>query len=344
MSTARGIFETFANKSSDDKKSTPSSESPFAVAEKESPSPAALNGATASPFSAPAPEAPAPEAASEPAPKKTTPFAIVGDENSSEEPKAPARIPERRRQEEPSPFHVSEPQGFGFEAPPQAPQASPFGIAPQQAQAPSPQHHAPQPSPFSVESTHAPAQIAAPASAQPSQAPSPFGGWPQAHATPRQEAPQQQEARIVAPPQQQYQPTPAPAPLAPQYAAAPQPQQHSSDDSSPDSSFSIKQLELRAIFGVDREMTHEEIVQRSRSLPGIRQVAKVNDSDISAVDSLKKVIENLGFGNGSLKLYSGSVPIEFIREGKTLLAVQTDGGFAPGVRETLMLVARELSR
>ena len=27
-----------------------------------------------------------------------------------------------------------------------------------------------------------------------------------------------------------------------------------------------------------------------------------------------------------------------------MLAVQTDGGFAPGVRETLMLVARELGR
>jgi hypothetical protein len=45
-----------------------------------------------------------------------------------------------------------------------------------------------------------------------------------------------------------------------------------------------------------------------------------------------------------LKLYAGSVPLEFIREGPVLLAVQTDGGFAPGVRETLMIVARELGR
>jgi hypothetical protein len=36
--------------------------------------------------------------------------------------------------------------------------------------------------------------------------------------------------------------------------------------------------------------------------------------------------------------------LEFIREGSVLLAVQTDGGFAPGVRETLMIVARELDR
>jgi hypothetical protein len=91
-------------------------------------------------------------------------------------------------------------------------------------------------------------------------------------------------------------------------------------------------------------MKHDEILQRARSLPGIRQIARVGESDIAAVDALKTVISNLGFGSGSLKLYSGSVPIEFIREGKTLLAVQTDGGFAPGVRETLMLVARELGR
>ena len=36
--------------------------------------------------------------------------------------------------------------------------------------------------------------------------------------------------------------------------------------------------------------------------------------------------------------------MEFIREGSVMLAVRTDGGFAPGVRETLMLVARELGR
>jgi hypothetical protein len=36
--------------------------------------------------------------------------------------------------------------------------------------------------------------------------------------------------------------------------------------------------------------------------------------------------------------------LEFIREGSVMLAVQTDGGFAPGVRETLMIIARELGR
>lgn len=150
-------------------------------------------------------------------------------------------------------------------------------------------------------------------------------------------------------PQQPQPAPPAPEPFvqAPAPQPAPAPQSSSGDDSNSDSysdSYSIKQLELRAIFGVDREMKHDEIIQRARSLPGIRQIARVSDSDIAAVDALKTVISNLGFGTGALKLYSGSVPIEFIREGKTLLAVQTDGGFAPGVRETLMLVARELSR
>jgi len=109
-------------------------------------------------------------------------------------------------------------------------------------------------------------------------------------------------------------------------------------------SFSIRQLELRAIFGVDREMSPDEIMQRARSLPGIRHIARVAASDIAAVDALKQVVSNLGFGAGGLKLYAGSVPIEFIRESGVMLAIQTDGGFAPGVRETLMIVARELSR
>ena len=127
------------------------------------------------------------------------------------------------------------------------------------------------------------------------------------------------------------------------YEAAPTADPASGDCHLSDS-FPIKQLELRAIFGVDHEMTDEEILRRCRSLPGIRHLSLVGDDDIAAVDALKQVITNLGFGGGALKLLSGSGAIEFIREGRTLLAVQTDGGFAPGVRETLIIVTRELSR
>ena len=115
-------------------------------------------------------------------------------------------------------------------------------------------------------------------------------------------------------------------------------------DSSQSDSFSIRQLELRAIFGVDREMSPDEILQRSRALPGMRNIARVSPQDMTTIEALKQLLPNLGFGTGALKLYSGSVPLEFIREGPVLLAVQTDGGFAPGVRETLMIVARELGR
>jgi hypothetical protein len=106
----------------------------------------------------------------------------------------------------------------------------------------------------------------------------------------------------------------------------------------------IRQLELRAIFGVDRELNADEILQRARSLPGIRHLARVPAADASVVDSFRRVVANLGFGSGQVKLYSGSVSIDFIREGSVLFAVQTDGGYAPGVRETLIIVARELGR
>ena len=62
------------------------------------------------------------------------------------------------------------------------------------------------------------------------------------------------------------------------------------------------------------------------------------------VNSTSSVIAGLGFGVGQVKLYCGSVPIDFIRENNVILAVQNDGSFAPGVRETLMIVARELGR
>jgi hypothetical protein len=220
------------------------------------------------------------------------------------------RLPDRRKPAE-TPFQIAEPQGFGFEAAPQVARANPFELAP-------PSQPSAPPSPFTVE--QAPA---APASYQAHV--SPYGGWAQ------------NEAAAQVPATFAPQPFSQPQAPAPQYPLPPAGQSDSD-------SFQIKQLELRAIFGVDREMSKDEIIQRARSLPGVRQIAMVSASDIAAVDALKQVINNLGFGNGALKLYSGSVPIEFIREGHTLLAVQTDGGFAPGVRETLMLVARELSR
>jgi hypothetical protein len=289
MSTQRGIFETFPNQ-------TPPS-SPFAVV------PESPRTAAPSPFAV----------ASPPQSKKESPFAVV-DEGGSQDDLKTIRLPERRKASD-TPFHISEPQGFGFEAAPQALKATLLEPA---QQAPAPQQAAP-PSPFTM--------------GQPSAAPqppahSPFGGWPQAVVSPV-------HAPVAGQPPA---PTPAPTPAFTPQSSPP------GGESSTSDSYSIKQLELRAIFGVDREMSREEIVQRSRSLPGIRQIALVSESDIAAVDALKQVIFNLGFGSSPIKLYSGSVPIEFIREGKTLLAVQTDGGFAPGVRETLMLVARELSR
>jgi hypothetical protein len=241
-------------------------------------------------------------------PQKASPFTVVATNDTPNDLRA-TRLPERRKPSE-SPFDMAEPQAFGFEAsaPPQKPaQASPFTIE-QPAPAPAPVAvQAPAPAPVAFE-VPAPAPVAFQAPA-PAPAPAAFQA-------------------------------PAPAPFS-----QPQAQPASVAGASFTSdSFQIKQLELRAIFGVDREMSKEEIIQRSRSLPGVRQIAQVSDSDIAAVDALKHVIANLGFGSAPLKLYSGSVPIDFIREGNALLAVQTDGGYAPGVRETLMIVARELSR
>jgi hypothetical protein len=192
-------------------------------------------------------------------------------------------------------------------------------VQPQQQQ---PQVQQPQPQPAAFpNSAFAPAQ---PAPTQPIYSPPPQ----------QQPAPAAAAYTPAPPPPQQ------PQPQQPQFAPAPpaRPAEYEHESSS------IRQLELRAIFGVDREMSPDEILQRTRSLPGIRHIARVSLQDVTTVDAMKQVISNLGFGGGGLKLYAGAVPIEFIREGSVLLAVQTDGGFAPGVRETLMIVGRELSR
>jgi len=319
MNTNRGIFESFPNQPGTRQ------DSPFAVVPEAPPAPAA-----ASPFTAVA--------------RQDSPFMVVDDaaEPRTMEPNRPARLPERRKID--SPFQAVEPpESFGFEAAPQAYSAAPFETPPAPAAA--------VPSPFS-----APAQAVAvsPFSTEPLRAASPttqaalatFGNWqepqvavPQAfaHPTPAVFA----AAPAAAPPQAVQLPSAFSTP-APQ-AALVVPTPVASDEIHSDS-FSIRQLELRAIFGVDREMNPEEILQRSRALPGMRNIARVSPQDMNTVESLKNLLPNLGFGSGGLKLYSGSVPLEFVREGPVMLAAQTDGGFAPGVRETLMIVARELGR
>lgn len=317
MSTNRGIFESFPNQPA----SRP--DSPFAVVHEPEP-------AAASPFTAVA--------------RQESPFTVVDDASPAGpvEPGRPARVPERRKSE--SPFQVAEPtEGFGFEAPAKA-YASPFEVAPAAAAAPASPFSAPvqQPaaSPFAVE---APPHVASPSTQAAIAA---FSNWQE---TPAAQAPAPAAFAQAAP--AAFVPAPAPAAQVPT-AFAPAPQAHApapvsapaASDESQSDSFSIRQLELRAIFGVDREMNPEEILQRSRALPGMRNIARVNPQDMGTIDGLKSLLPNLGFGSGGLKLYSGSVPLEFIREGPVMLAVQTDGGFAPGVRETLMLVARELGR
>ncbi|MES2919992.1 MAG: hypothetical protein V4819_00495 [Verrucomicrobiota bacterium] len=250
-----------------------------------------------------------------------SPFTVVDQASVPRpvEPGRPARVPERRKPE--SPFQIAEPaDGFGFDAPAKAFEAAPaagtpFPASPQQTFA----------SPFSVEPQRGPspvtqAAIAAVVNWQESPAAAPVSAT----------VPQLTPAAFAA----------APVPTA----LAPVPQAAGAVNESNSDSFSIRQLELRAIFGVDRELNSEEILQRSRALPGLRQVVRVGSQDMVAVEALKQLLPNLGLGGGVLKLHSESGPLEFIREGAVMLAVQTDGGFAPGVRETLMLVARELDR
>jgi hypothetical protein len=304
MSNPRGIFDSYPGQSP--------APSPFAVVPDsvpQSPFAVAPESAPASPFAA-AYDAPAASPFA-PVTRTDSPFAAADDSAAHRplEPGKPARIPEKRKTE--SPFQmVDAKEGFGLEP-----------AAPAQQFAPSPFEMAPASSPFAAAPVQSTAVPASPFAFEAAPAPAPAAtAWQQPAAQPVFQA-----APVSAPIQA------SPVPYTP-------PTSGQSDSSS------IRQLELRAIFGVDREMSADEILQRARALPGIRHIARVSAHDIGAIDGLKQIISNLGFGGGGLRVFSGSVPIEFIREGNVMLAVQTDGGFAPGVRETLMIVGRELGR
>ena len=267
---------------------------------------------------APVPPAKSPFAVADEGPA-TSPFAVVSEPESpfaslrddnpprlAADPNRPVKLPERRPSAGEMPS-VEARSPFAAEAAATSPFEAPAPAASPFAAAAAPA--APPSSPFAFAQSEPP---------------------PIPQAAPVQAAPAAAAAPVAAAP------APAPASVAsPVFAEA---------DSYESDSRSIRQLELRAIFGVDRELSADEILQRARALPGIRHVARVPAADSGTIDALKRVVAGLGFGAGQVKLYCGAVPIEFIRESNVLLAVQNDGTFAPGVRETLMIVARELGR
>jgi hypothetical protein len=249
--------------------------------------------------------------------RKESPFRVV---DTAESRPSAFDSPERLWEQQPgdSPFHVVDPpEGFGFEAPAGSFATNRFEPAPT---APS-SHLAVEPPPYKM----APVQAAIAA----------FGHWQEPDPTPVLIP----TAFTCVPPAETV---PEEAALQTPTAQTPATPPHAEE--SPSDTFHIRQLEMRAIFSMDREMDADEILQRSGALPGIRQVARVSPEDTAMIDDLKNLLPRLGFGSGTLKLYAGSVPLEFIRAGSVMLAVQTDGGFAPGIRETLMIVARELNR
>lgn len=269
---------------------------------------------------APAPPSKSPFAVADDGPSNS-PFAIVSEPESpfaamkddhparlAADPGRPAKLPERRP--------------AAGEVPP-AEARSPFAA---DLGGPSP-FEAPAASASPFGSTPPPVPASAPAS-------SPFGFAPEVAPAPASPAAEPAPAPVQAPAA-----AAAPAPAPPVAAAAPVEAESYESDSR-----AIRQLELRAIFGVDRELGAEEMLQRARGLSGIRHVARIPAAEVATVDAFKRVIGSLGFPGGQVKLVAGTTPIEFIREGNVVLAVQNDGSFAPGVRETLMIVARELGR
>lgn len=250
-------------------------------------------------------------------------------------------LPSQKSEQKSSPFSVATEPAFQSPFTALEKPSSPFSVAadatdtkqvklPEKRKTLSPFQVAEPPEGFGFE---APAQAANPFTAQAAAVSAPVQPAASPFSSPPQFSPAAASPFGVATPAAAAPPafTPAPQPAADAVAFL--------TDSS-----SIRQLELRAIFGVDRELSAEEILQRARSLAGIRNLARVGARELTTIEGLKNLLPGLGFGSGPLRLYAGNVPIDFIREGSVVLAVQTDGSFPPGVRETLMIIARELGR
>lgn len=150
-------------------------------------------------------------------------------------------------------------------------------------------------------------------------------------------------------PQVQPEPQPLPAAAAPVAAVAPvfsaAPAAAPAPAASAPRGGSTRQLELRAIFGVEGEMTREEMLQRAKSLPGIREVSVVGASEMAAIQTIGDVMSRFGYGEtGSWQMTCSGGVVDFLVSENTTLAVMREGRYGAGVWEKLMILAREMGR
>lgn len=130
----------------------------------------------------------------------------------------------------------------------------------------------------------------------------------------------------ASPPVQTTSPVVPPAPVA---AAAP---------------VDTSQLVLRALFGVSHNLDSKEIIERAGKLEGIKNVKEVSQAEIAAMQLLCDGMSKMGFGSQiDLNFSTPEGDVDLLAEQGKTLAVLRNGEYAPGVRETLILIARELS-
>lgn len=275
---------------------------------------------TASPFAAASPTEP------------ESPFGFAAEEESAPVNELPqAKIPEKRTQ-----------------APLPAPEENPFQTSlgsPQQPVEPK------KASPFGAANTFE--DPAAPQSPL-AESPQSFGGGEGAPMGQPQEpapaaAPAQQAASPVSEPAQQAkeQPLAASSLASTPAASAPssQPAPAAAASTPPAGGQSTRQLELRAIFGSEGEMTRDEILTRAKALPGIREVTVVGAGEAAAIQTIGDVMTRFGYGSaGAWQMTCSGGVVDFITSEGTTLAVLREGRYPAGVWETLMIVARELGK
>ena len=103
------------------------------------------------------------------------------------------------------------------------------------------------------------------------------------------------------------------------------------------------QLVLRAIFGVAKNLSRDEVLQKASSLPGIMSVQALGPDERVAFGTLREGIQRLGH-RVDLEIVSKEGSVELMHDAATTLLVLHEGEYRPGVREMLIIVAREFSQ
>ncbi len=118
--------------------------------------------------------------------------------------------------------------------------------------------------------------------------------------------------------------------------------ENDSSSTTEQSDTSVSAMCLRAIYGITENPDTQGLIEKANTLDGVKNLTQISLAEAQAIELIKT--QQFGLAQcDSINISVDNGDLNFITVNDTHLAVITESGFQPGVRETITLTAERIS-